>query len=212
MIIIDQSVIVSIGFVASCASILTATIAVFFYFFTVRKDYYLNDVKGDYKIFSGLRGKETATVLYNIKITHITSSGWFFGSMKYSEVFAPQYSGSGGILSVYGKLNYNFFRIALGFLYRIIRLKKFNPLETTDIGSFHGKMYILSRNDLNTTDRNWKDMLLKEYQMIHYRHASRFKLYDNKKKVNNFQLVDELTLINVNRIADPMYDNAEITF
>jgi len=193
----------NIGFVANFAAILTAIIAVFFFYKTQMRNYYVNSVPGIYKIFSSLKGSEKSTALYQIEISFVSTNGWFFGVLKYAEVSKPTGQGSGGLSSVFGKISYSFFRIIIGYLLRAIKFKKFNPLEANDVSSFHGKVYLLSRNDLDISKRNWKEMIVQEYSIIHYKDAHRFKLY-NPQKESYLQLPDELVLININKIPDPI--------
>ena len=131
------------GLIANCAAILTALIATIFYYRTQQKNYYQNDIAGNYKIFSSLKNQNNATALHHLEIKYVSSKGWFFGLLEYSEPFKSVGSGSGGFANVYGKVNYSFCRIFIGFILRIIKLKSFNPLEANDRSSFHGKLYLL---------------------------------------------------------------------
>jgi len=194
------------GLIANFAAILTAFIAVIFYYKTQKKNYYLNDIPGNYKIFSGLRNRENTTVLNQIKITYVSQKGWFFGYLKYSEIFEHQDARSGGSASVVGKISYSYLRIVFGRVLRIIKFKKYNPLEANDLSSFHGTIYFLNRNDLDITKSDWKKTITQEYSIIHYRDAHRFKLFNPKKSDTYLQLPDELVLINVDKVPDLMYN------
>ena len=196
---------------ADFAAILTAIIAVIFFFKTLKKNYYLNDIPGNYKIFSGLKNKEGATVLNQIKISYVSRKGWFFGYLKYSEIFEDPHARNGGGASVFGKINYSYLRMLIAVILRFIKLKRYNPLETNDSGSFHGKIYFLSRNDLDVTKNDWREMIVQEYSIIHYTDAHRFKLHSPKKSKTYLQLPDELVLINVDKVPDQLY-NLEIEF
>ena len=199
-----------ISLIANLSAVLTAVIAVVFFLRSLKRSYYLNDILGNYKIFSGLKGEENATVLNQIVISYVSEDGWIFGYLKYSEIYKNEYARSGGGASVVGKVNYSYWRKVFSLIYRLIRLKKFNPLEPSDIGSFHGVIYLLSRNDLDVSKTDWKSMITQEYSIIHYKDSQRFKLYRPKFSNSYLQLPDELTLVNIERIYDPMYDH-EIT-
>jgi hypothetical protein len=113
---------------------------------------------------------------------------------------------------VYGKIYYNPFRIIIGYIFRVIRLNPYNPLEAVDMGSFHGKLYLLSRNDLDISKYNWKEMLVKEYSIIHYKDAQRIKLYNPiSYHYQSLQIPDKIVLINFDKIPDPIL-NQNIDF
>ena len=189
---------------ANFAAILTAFVAVIFFFKTLKKSYYLNDIPGNYKIFSNLKDIENTTALYHIKISYVSQKGWFFGYLQYSEIFKDPGKGSGGMASVFGKINYSFFRIAIGMVQRVIKFKKYNPLEVTDLGSFHGNIFFLNRNDLDISRLDWRQSIAQEYSIIHYRDSHRFKLLNPKMGKSYLQLPIEFTLINVDKVPDQM--------
>jgi hypothetical protein len=191
-----------IGTTANLAGILTAFIATIFYYKSQEKSYYLNDISGNYKIFSKLKNQE-ATALYHFKISYVSPKGWFFGVLKYSESTNIPNSGSGGSANVVGKLNYSFLRIIFSSVIRNIKFKSYNPLEVNNLSSFHGKLYLLSRNDLDISERNWKDMLVQEYSIVHYRDAQRIKLYKTIVHQSYLQIPNELVLVNTDKIPDP---------
>lgn len=164
----------------------------------------MNEIKGVYKIFSSLKNNPRSTVLNQLNIVHISPKGWFFGNLEYSEIFNEPGARSGGEASVFGKLNYSFFRIGIATLLRAIKLKKYNPLEVTDFGAFHGKLYLLSRNDLDLSKRDWKSMIVQQYSIIHYRDAHRLKLYNPQKGDSYLQIPDEIVLINVDKVPDQL--------
>ncbi|WP_183578550.1 hypothetical protein HDF18_22250 [Mucilaginibacter sp. X5P1] len=194
------------GLIANSAAILTAIIATIFYYKTQEKNYYLNDINGNYKIFSTLKDQDNKTALYHLEIKYVSSKGWFTGIIKYSELFKSPGSASAGLANVYGKVYYSPARTFIGFISRIIKFNSFNPLETSDISSFHGKLYLLSRNDLDVSIRDWKEMLVQEYSIIHYRDAQRIKLYNPKMSTTYLLIPDNIVLTNTDKIPDPVLD------
>ena len=187
------------------AAILTAIIAVVFYYRSLKKNYYLNDIPGNYKIFSGLRDDESATVLTQIKINYVSQKGWFFGYLEYTEPFKNKYSRSEGNASVFGKIDYSYWRLLFGKLLLVLNFKKYNPLEVNDISSFHGTIYFLNRNDRDVSISNWKDDIIQQYSIIHYKDSHRFKLY-NPQFDSYLQLPNELVLINIDKVPDQMFN------
>jgi hypothetical protein len=192
--------------IANVGSILTLSIAVYWFFKTREKEYFSLQVPGNYKIFSGLRGQETSTALHDMKITSITSSGWFFGNFNYSEVFEHPLARSAGTSNFIGKINYSYTRLCLGWIWRLIRFKSFHPMEESTFASFHGKIYFMSRNDFDVSTTSWKKFVTEEYSIIHFRNAYRFKLFNQVNGDSSLQLLPELSLVNTDKVPDEMFN------
>lgn len=194
--------------IVNVATILTAIIAVYWFLYSRKTNYYEKEIVGHYRIFSKLINSNN-TCAFELKINHVSPEGWFVGNIKYSERWIPDNGGSEGEFNVYGRINYGnllrkVFFDCIGFFES--KSKK-HPLSTTN-QLFPGVVYILMRNDFNHNEKDWKDFLIESYSITHYRKSHRLHLRNKMiiSKPNRTQLPNELFLVNNDIVQDPMFN------
>lgn len=198
-----------ISILSNVASILTAIIAFIWFFYSKKLNYFEKEnINGCYKAYETLRTRaevgENDIALIEISISNVSSKGWFVGTVKYSEIFRPVGARSEGSNNLIGYINYNFINDLFAFLF-----PRTNPLKIDKSKGYKGKLYVMSRNDFDIANRNWKDFLIETYEITHYRNSFRLSLTNKSgymSKTQQSQLPESLLLINTDIVKDSMYE------